>query len=228
MAIVRVREHVNPLSQKYQTSVSPPDWSKIYAEPEQPLHVDMGCGRGRFLLKMAQIRPNWNFLGLEIREPLVVQANSWQGELGLTNLHYIFCNVNHSLRWHSPGESNWSSISRRPSLLNSQPLQGITIQFPDPWFKRRHQKRRLVQPELVEDLAACLQVGGYLFIQSDIEAVAIEMRDRFEAHPAFANQTGPGSWIAYNPMPTPSERELSVLKQGLPVYRALFLRRHVQ
>lgn len=207
MAIVRVREHVNPLSQKYQSPVSPPDWSKVYALPKQSLHVDIGCGRGRFLLKMAQIRPDWNFLGLEIRQPLVIQANTWRDELGLTNLHYIFCNVNNSLR----------------SLLNSQLVQGVTIQFPDPWFKRRHQKRRLVQPELVEDLA-CLQVGGYLFIQSDIEAVAIEMRDRFQAHPAFINQAGSGSWIPNNPMPIPSERELSVLEQGLPVYRALFLR----
>lgn len=164
---------------------------------------------------MAQIQPDWNFLGLEIREPLVVQANTRRDELGLTNLHYIFCNVNNSLQWSPTG--------CRSSLLNSQPVRGVTIQFPDPWFKRRHQKRRLVQPELVEALT-CLQVGGYLFIQSDVEAVAIEMRDRFEAHPAFANQAGRGSWIANNPMPVPSERELSVLEQGLPVYRALFLR----
>jgi tRNA (guanine-N7-)-methyltransferase len=232
MAIIRVREHVNPLSQKYQTPVSPPDWSKVYAQPEQPLHVDIGCGRGQFLLKMAQIRPDWNFLGLEIREPLVVQASSRRDELGLINLHYIFCNVNNSLRQRSlavgaalpQAIGNCSPTDRRPSLFNSQCVQGVTIQFPDPWFKRRHQKRRLVQPELVEDLAVCLQVGGYLFIQSDVEAVMIEMRDRFEAHPAFENQSGPGGWITDNPMPVASERELSTLEQGLPVYRALFLR----
>lgn len=207
MAVVRVREHVNPLSQKYQIPAPPPDWSKVYAQP-QPLHVDLGSGRGRFLLKMAQVQPDWNFLGLEIREPLVVQANTWRDKLGLTNLHYLFCNANNSLRL----------------LLAPQSVQGVSIQFPDPWFKRRHQKRRVVQPELVTDLAVCLRVGGYLFIQSDIEAVAIEMRDRFEAHAGFANQVGRGGWITNNPMPVPSERECSTLEQDLPVYRALFLR----
>lgn len=98
MSIVRVREHVNPLSKKYQTPISPPEWNKVYDAPDRPLHLDIGCGKGRFLLQMAQVQPDWNFLGLEIREPLVDQANSWKTELGLTNLHYLFCNANNSLR----------------------------------------------------------------------------------------------------------------------------------
>lgn len=206
MAVVRIREHVNPLSQKYQTPAKTPDWSKVYAQPEQPLHLDIGCGRGRFLLKMAQLQPNWNFLGLEIRQPLVEQTNHWRDELGLTNLHYIFGNANNSLR----------------SLLSPGSLQGVTIQFPDPWFKRRHQKRRVVQPELVEDLAVFLKAGGYLFLQTDVEAVAVEMRDRVAAHPAF--QPTSKGWLPENPMPVASERELSTLEQGQPVYRVLFIR----
>lgn len=205
MAIVRVREHVNPLSQKYQAPASPPDWAKIYAQPQQPLHLDIGCGRGRFLLRMAQLQPERNFLGLEIREPLVAQANHRQAELGLVNLHYIFANVNTSLR-----------------SLGPQTLQGVTIQFPDPWFKRRHQKRRVVQPEVVADLADCLQSSGYLFIQSDVEAVAVEMRDRIAEHPVF--EATFQDWLHENPMPVASERECSTLEQGLPVYRALFRR----
>ncbi|MGA7935141.1 MAG: tRNA (guanosine(46)-N7)-methyltransferase TrmB, partial [Kovacikia sp.] len=62
MSIVRVREHVNPLSKKYQSPISPPDWQKIYAIPDQPLHLDIGSGKGRFLLEMAHLQPNWNFL----------------------------------------------------------------------------------------------------------------------------------------------------------------------
>ena len=209
MAVVRVREHVNPLSQKYQTPASPPEWEKVYAVPNQPLHLDIGCGRGRFLLNMAR-QSDWNFLGLEIREPLVQEANKWRDELGLVNLHYLFCNVNNSLR----------------SLLNPIPegtLQRVTIQFPDPWFKNRHAKRRLVQPELVAELAEYLTSGGVVFLQSDIEDLAVEMCDRFTAHPAFQRQGGP-DWLAENPLPVMSEREKSTLSRGEPVYRALFIK----
>ncbi|WP_414586965.1 tRNA (guanosine(46)-N7)-methyltransferase TrmB [Scytonema sp. PCC 10023] len=208
MAVVRVRQHVNPLSQKYQTPLSPIEWEKIYAKPNQPLHLDIGCARGRFLLSMAKIEPNWNFLGLEIREPLVIEANKWRDELGLTNLHYLFCNVNNSLR----------------SLLSSLPkgsLQRVTIQFPDPWFKNRHAKRRIVQPELVVELAEFLIPGGIVFLQSDIEFVAVEMRDRFALHPAFQRR-GAGEWLAENPLPVPTEREIGTMNKGEPVYRAVF------
>ncbi len=207
--VVRVRNHVNPLSNKYQTPASPLAWDKIYAAPPQPLHLDIGCGKGRFLLSMATLEPSWNYLGLEIREPLVQDANTWRDELGLTNLHYLFCNVNNSLKLLG-------------SLLPGT-LQRVTIQFPDPWFKNRHSKRRLVQPDLVTELASYLSVGGVVFLQSDIEALAVEMCDRFDANPAFQKQ-GTQAWLAENPLPIPTEREKSTLLRGEPVYRALFER----
>ncbi|QLE46721.1 tRNA (guanosine(46)-N7)-methyltransferase TrmB [Nostoc sp. C057] len=213
MAAVRVRQHVNPLANKYQTPVSPQDFEKIYAKPNQPLHLDIGCAKGQFLLNMAQIEPNWNYLGLEIREPLVKEANKLRSQLALTNLHYLFCNVNNSLR----------------SLLSSLPpgsLQRVTIQFPDPWFKTRHAKRRVVQPELVAELASYLAVGGVVFVQSDMEFIAVEMRDRFAAHPAY-QKVGTEEWLAENPLPVPTEREIGTQKKGEPVYRALFVRREV-
>lgn len=209
MSIVRVREHVNPLSKKYQTPVSPPEWSRVYGEADRPLHLDIGCGKGRFLLQMAQIQPEWNFLGLEIREPLVDQANGWQTEMGLTNLHYLFCNANNSLR----------------PLLRSLPvdrLQQVTIQFPDPWFKRKHQKRRVVQPELIEALADALAPGGVVFIQSDVEEVAVEMRDRLAAHSAFTCQHD--GWLSTNPLPIPTERETSTMERGEAVFRSVFVK----
>lgn len=210
MAAVRVRQHVNPLGKKYQTPASPLNWEEIYAKPNQPLHLDIGCAKGLFLLNMAKIEPNWNFLGLEIREPLVGEANKLRSELGLINLHYLFCNVNNSLN----------------SLLSSLPpgsLQRVTIQFPDPWFKTRHAKRRVVQPELVADLANYLAVGGFVFLQSDMEFIAVEMRDRFTENPAF-EKIGTGEWLDQNPLPVATEREIGTQKKGEPVYRALFER----
>lgn len=206
---LRVRQHVNPLSQKYQTPVHALDWEKVYANLTQPLHLDIGCGKGRFLLEMAINQQNWNFLGLEIREPLVQEANHLRDKLAIPNLHYLFCNANNSL---APLLSN----------LPANTLQQVTIQFPDPWFKNRHAKRRVVQPELVAELAKHLASGGSVVLQSDIEAVAREMCDRFIAHPAFHRQET--QWLAENPLPIQTEREKSTRSRGQPVYRAVFVR----
>lgn len=210
MAPIRVRQHVNPLSQKYQTPIAPLDWEKIFINPTQPLHLDIGCGKGRFLLQMATLAANWNFLGLEIREPLVTEANKLRAQLRITNLHYLFGNVNNSLE---------SLLSNLPAGV----LQRVSIQFPDPWFKNRHAKRRVVQPELVAELAQYLASGGIVFLQSDIEAIALEMCDRFTDHPLFHRQDP--QWMSGNPLPVPTERETSTLSRGLPVYRAVFVRK---
>ena len=210
MTRVRVRQHVNPLSSKYQQSVTLPNFSDIYSDKNKPLHLDIGCGRGRFLWQIAQVEPEWNFLGLEIREPLVIEANSWRDEHGLNNLHYLFCNVNISVG----------------KILDSLPegvLQRVSILFPDPWFKRRHQRRRVVQPELIKDLANYLTVGGKIFLHSDVEEVAQEMCDRFSDHPVFKRTSN--DWLTENLLPVLSEREIATLAKEKPVYRALFIRR---
>jgi tRNA (guanine-N7-)-methyltransferase len=209
LARVRVRQHVNPLCSKFQVSLIPPEWTKIYTNLTLPLHLDIGCARGRFLWQMAQLEPKWNFLGLEIREPLVEEANLWRDEKELTNLHYVFANANYSIQ----------------PLLASLPtgiLQRVSIQFPDPWFKKRHQKRRVVQPELVEDLANFLPTGAEIFLQSDVEEVQQEMCDRVSENPAF-KRVGGGKWLTENPLPVSTEREKATLSRGEPVYRALFI-----
>jgi tRNA (guanine-N7-)-methyltransferase len=157
---------------------------------------------------MAQARPDWNFLGVEIREPLVLRANEIRDELGLHNLHYLFCNINVSL----------------PNLIAPSILQGVTIQFPDPWFKKRHQKRRVVQPSLVEALAIQTRPGSFLFIQSDVLDVATQMREVIEAHPAFDLSPESEPWLKHNPLPVATERELTTLSEGRPVYRCWFQR----
>lgn len=208
MVKVRVRQHVNPLCDKYQQPFSPPEWGAIYSDLNRSMHLDIGCAKGKFLLQMAQLYPDRNFLGVEIREPLVTAANLERDRLHLNNLHYIFTNINISL----------------PVLLASLPggvLNYITIQFPDPWFKRRHSKRKVVQPELVEAIAANLIDGGTVFLQSDIELVALEMSDRFQSHLSFHKQHQE-NWLAINPLPVFTERELYVIEGRGSIYRALF------
>jgi tRNA (guanine-N7-)-methyltransferase len=209
MARIKIRQHVNPLSIVYQQSLIPPDWSVVYPDLSLPIHLDIGSAGGKFLLQIAQHDRDWNYLGIEIREALVIQANQDRDRASLSNLHYVFGNINTSLA----------------TLLSSLPpdkLQRISIQYPDPCFKNRHAKRRVVQPELVADLARYLPSGGEVFLQSDLEWVAREMSDRFGEHPAFRRtQT---DWLEPNPLGVPTEREVATLNRGLPVYRAIYQR----
>jgi tRNA (guanine-N7-)-methyltransferase len=83
-----------------------------------------------------------------------------------------------------------------------------------------------VQPELVTELANYLAVGGVIFLQSDQKFMAVEMCDRFRENPAL-EKIGTEEWLAENPLPIPTEREIATQKKGEPVYRALFVKRAI-
>lgn len=206
MPRVRVHQHVNPLSPYYRQTPKPIDLKSVFANPELPLHLDIGCARGRFLLKMAEIEPRWNFLGVEIREPLVDEANRIAEEEDLHNLHYAFANA---MLWLE------TLIGEIPSGM----LQAVTIQFPDPWFKRKHSKRRMVNKELVDAVAAKLGDSGRIFVQTDIEFLADEMFELFRENEGLREVE-----IDKNPFPVKTERETAVEDKELPVYRAMFCR----
>jgi tRNA (guanine-N7-)-methyltransferase len=204
MPRVRVHQHVNPLAPFYRQSPKPVDIESVFAEPDRPLLLDIGCARGRFLLRMAEAEPAWNYLGVEIREPLVDEANRIASEEGLTNLYYAFCNA---MLW----------LDR---LLENVPpgiLQAVTIQFPDPWFKKKHAKRRMVNGEMVDTIARNLATNGRVFVQTDIEFLAEEMFELFRADTRFTEKA-----IEDNPFPVRTEREKAVEDKGLTVYRAIF------
>jgi tRNA (guanine-N7-)-methyltransferase len=208
LARVRVRQHVNPLSHKYRHPIDPPDWNQVYQDMTQPIHLDIGCARGKFLLQMAQLSPEINFLGVEIREALVIEANQECERLGLNNIAFIFGNINVTPE----------------ILLQSLPankLFWVSIQFPDPWFKQRHSKRRVVQPELVQALAKYMVAGGLVFLQSDVELIALEMTERFQENLDFIPQHQT-TWLEENIFAVATEREKSTYNRGQPVYRSLF------
>ncbi len=208
--IRRVRQHVNPLSSKYANPADVPNWAEVYANSSLPLHLDIGCAKGDFVREMAQQVPDWNFLGLEIREPLVERALIRRDQAGQENLHFVFCNANNSLK---PLLENWPG-----GCL----LKCVSIQFPDPWFKKRHQKRRVVQSELVAVLAELMPAGAMVWLQSDIEEVCMEMCDRFQENLAFT-RTDP-NWLTASPFPAKTDREQVGEEKGLPVYRAQYIR----
>lgn len=205
MPRVRVHQHVNPLSPFYRQSPKPVDIESVFAEPERPLLLDVGCARGRFLLRIAEAEPSWNYLGVEIRHPLVDEANRIASEAGLANLHYAFCNA---MLW----------LERLLTGLPEGILQAVTIQFPDPWFKKKHAKRRMVNEEMVDTIARHLAPAGRVYVQTDIEFLAEEMFDLFRADDQFVEVP-----VNENPFPVKTEREKAVEEKGLPVYRVVFV-----
>lgn len=207
MPRVRVHQHVNPLSPYYRQEPDPVDLSRVFAMSERPLLLDIGCARGRFLLRMAEAEPDWNYLGVEIREPLVDEANRLAKDAGLDNLHYVFCNA---MLW----------LNR---LLDDMPhgvLRAVTIQFPDPWFKKKHAKRRMVNTELVDTVSRHLPHGGRVFIQTDIEPLAAEMFVQFRDVNVYDELV-----VDRNPFAVKTEREIAVEAKELPVYRAIFVKK---
>ena len=131
-----VRQHVNPLSRFFQLPLELPAPAALFADPTQPIHLDIGCARGRFLLALAPLQPQGNHLGVEIRRGLVAAAEAERIDRGLGNLSFLFCNANISLE-------AWLSA------LPVGQLELVSIQFPDPWFKKKHHKRRVLQPALL-------------------------------------------------------------------------------
>jgi tRNA (guanine-N7-)-methyltransferase len=204
MPRVRVHQHVNPLAPYYRFTPTPVEIEKVFAKPELPLHVDIGSARGRFILKMAEFEKRQNFLGVEIREPLVEEANRIKNEKGLENLHYEFCNAMIALD---------ILLEKLPENI----LQTVTIQFPDPWFKKKHAKRRMVNRELVETIAKHLAHRGKVFVQTDIEFLAGEMFALFEENADFERIE-----LSENPFRVKTEREKAVEEKQMPIYRAMF------
>ena len=201
---IRIHQHVNPLSPYYSFTPKPLEIEKIFAHPQLPLLIDIGSARGRFLLKMAEITTDFNFLGIEIREPLVVEANRLKDEQNLINLHYEFCNA-------------MMALDKLLEKLPPNILQSVTIQFPDPWFKKKHAKRRMVNAELVETVAKHLAISGKIFVQTDIEFLADEMFKLFGQNANLREIT-----ISENPFPVKTEREKAVEEKNMLIYRSMF------
>ena len=204
MGRVRVHQHVNPLAPYFRFTPSPIEIEKIFANPEMPILLDIGCARGRFLLQMADLDKSQNYIGIEIREALVNEGNRLAQEANLTNLHYEFSNAMVNLD---------KSIANFPKGL----LQTVTIQFPDPWFKKKHAKRRMVNRQLVETVVEHLAENGRIFVQTDIEFLAEEMFELFRENENLCEIE-----VNENPFPVKTEREKAVEDKDLPVYRRIF------
>ena len=207
-----MRQHVNPLSQFFQLPLSLPSKSILFKDSHFPIHLDIGSAKGEFLIELALKYPTWNFLGLEIRAPLVNSSERKRKKLELENLRFLYCNVNVSL-------DEWLSD------LDFDQLKRVSIQFPDPWFKRRHMKRRVLKKSLLNSIARYMSRDGELFIQSDISQLIQSMTNVIDNSTFFDRKIIDGlKWLDKNPYEASTDRELFVLTRNLPIYRALYIR----
>lgn len=158
-----------------------------------PRHLEIGFGMGDALLEMARAHPENDYLGIEVHLPGVGQLMLRLRQMEITNVR----------------------IDRRDAvdvlgLLPAQSLAGVYLFFPDPWPKKRHHKRRLVQPAFVEKLKRVLEPGGFFHAATDSIDYARYILNIMETAEGFANRAG------YSPdlfHPRPVERPLTKFEQ---------------
>lgn len=117
----------------------------------QPVELELGCGDGSFLLQWAAKNPERNFLGVERLKGRVIKIDRKGRRLGLTNLRGLRLEATYVLEW----------------MIHAGSLAAIHVYFPDPWPKKRHHKRRLIQPAFTEVAARTLAPGGVLYLRTD-------------------------------------------------------------
>ena len=207
-----MRQHVNPLSQFFQLPLSLPSKNILFEKSHYPIHLDIGSAKGEFLIELATKYPDWNFVGLEIREPLVSLCEKKRRKLELTNLKFLFCNVNVSL-------DEWLSD------LDFGQLKRVSIQFPDPWFKRKHFKRRVLKTNILNSIAKAMSKDGEIFIQSDIFKLIEHMTNTIDENRYFTRKNvGDLRSIDKNPYNVMTDREIFSLKKNLLIYRLMYIR----
>ena len=153
----------------------PADWPTIFGRTV-PVVLEIGFGMGDSLLEMAVAEPEKDFIGIEVHAPGVGRLINNAAEQGATNLRVYMADALDVLEDCIPD----ASLSR------------VQIYFPDPWHKKKHHKRRIVQPEFVQRLRDKLVVGGLLHLATDWQNYAEHMLEVMSAAEGYRNAAGEG------------------------------------
>lgn len=171
-----------------------------------PHILEIGCGMGETTVAIAAAHPETDYLGIEVHGPGVGSLLKQIDTQGLTNLRVIQHDAVEVLR----------------DMIPSASLAGIHVYFPDPWPKKRHHKRRLIQPPFVHELAQRLTPGGYLHCATDWEEYAQQMLEVLDNEALLANSA---EGFAPRPVWRPQTKfETRGLRLGHGVWDVLFRR----
>ena len=185
---------------------SPLDLDLIFGRPSGKI-LEIGFGMGETTAIIAQAHPQNDYLGIEVHTPGVGSLLKEIAERGLANVRIIQHDAVEVLR----------------DMILPGAFQGIHIFFPDPWPKKRQQKRRLIQPPLVQLLASRLAPGGYLHCATDWEEYALQMLEVLSAEPMLVNTAeGFSARPDYRPQ---TKFETRGLRLGHGVWDVVFRRR---
>lgn len=182
------------------------DYAEAFGR-QAPVVLEIGCGMGDTTAKIAAARPDTDFIGIEVHGPGVGNLCKLIEEQGLGNLRVMQHDATEVVR----------------DMIAPASLAGIHVYFPDPWPKKRHHKRRILQPAFVAELAARLAPGGYLHCATDWEDYALHMLEVLRAEPLLEN-------TAAEFAPRPDYRPLTKfeargLRLGHGVWDLIFRRR---
>ena len=173
-----------------------------------PVALKIGFGNGEQLVWGAQQEPQRNFIGIEVHRPGVGRALNALAAAAADNVRVCH---------HDAVEVLQQEIA--PASLDQ-----VRIYFPDPWHKKKHNKRRLVQAPLVQLLATRVRPGGILHMATDWADYAEQMLAVVDADPAWRNQAGSGNYSARPAWRTQTHFELRGLKLGHGVWDLLYQR----
>ena len=208
-----MRQHVNPLSRNFDQIEKIPPLTEMFDDYKFNLHLDIGCAAGEFLFDLALVNRNWNYLGIEIREKLVKTAKLRVKEREIKNLYFLFGNANNIL-------NNFEG------KLILQNVKSISFNFPDPWFKKRHNKRRVIQPEFINILSNSLQKGSIIFIKTDVKDLFDYMDCTISDNLSFKeiDKQVFNYSKSFNPDKVQTNREKYVIVNKLDIFESIYIK----
>lgn len=206
-----MRQHVNPLSKNFFEIDPIPPLNQVFENPKLPLHLDIGCASGDFLFELSLKNKNWNYIGIEIREKLVLNANLKMKSRENKNLYFSFGNAN-----------NIFNQSNNKSIINF--ITSISFNFPDPWFKKKHHKRRVIQPKLINLLSNSMKRGSLIFIKTDVSDLFDHMELTISESIKFKKIPYQDVKFheSFNPNRIQTNREKYVILNQLKIYESIY------
>jgi tRNA (guanine-N7-)-methyltransferase len=171
------------------------------------IELEIGFGRGLFLLERGRLCPRTLLLGIESKTKWAAVVDGRGRRQGLDNVRV------------------WAGNARDliGRMVPDGALQRVFLHFPDPWWKKRHAKRRLLDAALLCELGRLLAPGGELFVQTDVRERAAAVVELLRSRSDFG-LAGDNGLLAANPYGAQSNRERRAEADGLPIYRILAVR----
>ena len=184
-----------------------PAWADSFGPAGAAVELEIGSGHGGYALAFARRHPDRVLVAIEQRSKFAGDLREKGARRGHDRLIVL------------TGDARLLA----PRLFPAGSLAAVHVHFPDPWWKRRHERRRLVDDGMSSLLLGLLRPGGLLDFRTDVERYALDAVVRLE-EAGFENPAGPGQFAPYDPDEIPSTREKRYLASGQPVWR-LRLRR---